>query len=142
MSHPSCSCSGVHIGRDQSVNNGPGPLTVNYDNRVVQQTVARRVERHIQGTVEEEKGYAEYGEYKHGDIQIIGAIHSERINLKRYNPATGRYVPVDCQRSIVLGRIISGEGVGTIVTVEAYEGDDAPKEWKQRFLGHTTGQSL
>ncbi|KAK1221296.1 hypothetical protein PQX77_015896 [Marasmius sp. AFHP31] len=143
MSHPSSSCSEAHIGRDQNNNYGNGPVTINNDNRVVQQTVTRRTRWRIQGTEEEEERYAEYGEYKHGDIQIIGAIHSERVTT-RYDPTTGQYVPVDCdcERSIVLGKIVSGEGIGTIVTVESYEGEDAPKEWKQRFLCHTTGKSF
>ncbi|KAK1234277.1 hypothetical protein PQX77_002523 [Marasmius sp. AFHP31] len=142
MSHPSSSCSEVHTGRDQNINYGPGPFTINNDNRVVQQKVARRTRWRIQGTEEEEERYAEYGEYKHGDIQIIGAIHSERVKKTRYDPTTGLRVPVDCERSIVLGKIVSGEGIGTIVTVESYEGEDAPKEWKQRFLCHTTGKSF
>ncbi|KAK1225545.1 hypothetical protein PQX77_011515 [Marasmius sp. AFHP31] len=140
MSHPSCSCSEGHIGRDQNINYGDGPFTINYDNRVVQQTVARQTRWRIQGTKEEEERYAEYGEHKHGDIQIIGSIHTERV--ERYNPTTRRYAPINCERSIVLGKIVSGEGVGTIVTVESYEGEDAPKEWKQRFLCHTTGKSF
>ncbi|KAK1221297.1 hypothetical protein PQX77_015897 [Marasmius sp. AFHP31] len=143
MSHPSSSCSEAHIGRDQNNNYGPGPFTINNDNRVVQQTVARQTRWRIQGTEEEEERYAEYGEYKHGDIQIIGRIHTERVK-NRYDPTTGQRVPVDCdcERSIVLGKIVSGEGIGTIVTVESYEGKDAPKEWKQRFLCHTTGKSF
>ncbi|KAK1226635.1 hypothetical protein PQX77_010382 [Marasmius sp. AFHP31] len=144
MSHPSSSCSEAHIGRDQNNNYGSGPVTINNDNRVVQQTVARQTRWQIQGTEEEEERYAEYGEYKHGDIQIIEPIHTERVTKTRYDPTTGCYVAVDCdcERSIVLGKIVSGEGIGTIVTVESYEGEDAPKEWKQRFLCHTTGKNL
>ncbi|KAK1227736.1 hypothetical protein PQX77_009254, partial [Marasmius sp. AFHP31] len=59
MSHPSCSRSEGHIGRDQNINYGSGPLTINNDNRVVQQTVARRTRWQIQGTEEEEERYAE-----------------------------------------------------------------------------------
>ncbi|KAK1225682.1 hypothetical protein PQX77_011365 [Marasmius sp. AFHP31] len=141
MSHPSSSCSEGHIGRDQNNNYGSGPITINNDNRVVQQTVARRTRWRIQGTEEEEERYAEYSEYKHGDIHIIGAIHSERVK-DRYDTTTRRYVPINCERSIALGKIVSGEGIGTIVTVESYEGEDAPKEWKQWFLCHTTGKSF
>ncbi|KAJ8083398.1 hypothetical protein PM082_009270 [Marasmius tenuissimus] len=138
MSQPLDSCSGVHIGRDQNANYGPGPYTVNYDNRIIQHRT-RSTYRHVRGTDEEEAQYEEYSEYRHSDIQIIGKIHSER--LTKSDSKTGRDVPLDCEKSIVLGRIVSGEGMGTIVTVEAYEGSDAPKEWKRRFLCHT-GQSF
>ncbi|KAJ8083394.1 hypothetical protein PM082_009266 [Marasmius tenuissimus] len=142
MSHPlPDSCSKVHIGRDQNVNHGHGPYTVNYDNRVIQHRT-RSTYRHIQGQTEEEEAeYEEYGEYRHGDIQIIGTIHSEKL-LGKFDWMTMKYAPFDCQKSVMLGRIVSGEGVGTMVTVEAYEGSDAPEEWKEHFVCHTTGQSL
>ncbi|KAJ8083402.1 hypothetical protein PM082_009274 [Marasmius tenuissimus] len=139
MSYPSSSRSEVYIGRDSNANYGSGAYTINYDNRIIQHR-PRSTYRYIRGRTEEEEAeYEEYGEYRHSDIQIIGKIHSEQ--LKRYDPTTRRTVRIDCKRSIVLGVIVSGEGVGAMATVEAYEGSDAPEEWKQCF-SHHTGQTF
>ncbi|KAJ8083383.1 hypothetical protein PM082_009255 [Marasmius tenuissimus] len=113
------SYSEAYVGRDHNANYGSGNFTVN--NQVLQQR--RPIDWEICGTKEEEKVYGQYSEYRHGDIQIIGPIYSERV--KKFDWSVGRYVPFDCERSIVLGKIVSGEGMGTIVTVEAYEGRDA-----------------
>ncbi|KAJ8083396.1 hypothetical protein PM082_009268 [Marasmius tenuissimus] len=125
MSYSSSSRSEVYIGRDSNANYGPGAYTVNYDNRIVQQR--RPIDWDIRGTEEEERQYGQYGEYKHGDIEIIGTIDRKRIHRTYYDRTIKRFVPFNCQQSIVLARIVSGERVGTIVTVEAYEGSDAPK---------------
>ncbi|KAJ8087353.1 hypothetical protein PM082_006183 [Marasmius tenuissimus] len=127
--------------RDQNVNTGFGNFTVN--NQVIQQTQPRY--RYIRGTEEEEAEYEEasktchslivlhadsgrifqYGEYKRSDIRLCQEIHRERIT-KIYDWTTNQYIPIDCERSIFLGEIVSGDGRGTIVTVEAYDGRDAP----------------
>ncbi|KAJ8083385.1 hypothetical protein PM082_009257 [Marasmius tenuissimus] len=121
--------------RDNNANYGLGSYTINYDNRVIQQTRST-YRRHVRGTEEEEAEYAEYGEYRHGDIQLLKMIDCERVFDRR----TGRFI--ECKRCIFVGKVMSGEGIGTIVTVEAYEGSDAPEAWKQRFLCLATGQSL
>ncbi|KAJ8087504.1 hypothetical protein PM082_006335 [Marasmius tenuissimus] len=110
--------------RDRNSNYGLGSFTVN--SSVIQQTVTRRLKWYIQGTKEEEEKYEEYGEYKHGDIQFFKPIHHERLR-GRYDSTTKQWVTADCERSIVLGQIVSGEGKGTIVTVEAFEGRNAPE---------------
>ncbi|KAJ8087343.1 hypothetical protein PM082_006173 [Marasmius tenuissimus] len=114
--------------RDHNINSGPGAFTINNDNRVMQQ--ARSTYRHIRGTEEEEAEYEEYREYKRGDIQLLQLIHRQKT-----------FWHSDCERSIFIGRVVAGDGIGNIVTVEAYGGRDAPKEWKYGFA-HYSGQTL
>ncbi|KAJ8087310.1 hypothetical protein PM082_006140 [Marasmius tenuissimus] len=121
--------------RDHNVNNGPGTLTVNNDNRVIQQ--ARSTYRHIRGTSEgEEAEYEEYGEYKRGDIQLLEKIcHEEHV----FGRKRGRYM--ECERSVFIGQVVAGDGRGVIVTVEAFKGRNAPEGWKESFAQHS-GRSL
>ncbi|KAL0062298.1 hypothetical protein AAF712_010867, partial [Marasmius tenuissimus] len=110
--------------RDHNVNNGPGNFTVN-NNNIVQQKTARRIKWHIQGSEEEEAEYEEYGEYRRSDIQLLKMIHHEK---RVFDREKGGFV--ECERSIFMGQVVSGDGKGTIVTVEAYEGRDAPEmQW-------------
>ncbi|KAK1227732.1 hypothetical protein PQX77_009250 [Marasmius sp. AFHP31] len=68
--------------RDHNVNNGLGNFTVN-NNNIVQQTTARRIKWHIQGSEEEEAEYEEYGEYRRSDIQLLKMIHHEERTFNR-----------------------------------------------------------
>ncbi|KAJ8087363.1 hypothetical protein PM082_006193 [Marasmius tenuissimus] len=106
--------------RDNNINNGPGTLTVNNDNRIIQQS--RSTARHIRGTEEEEAEYEEYGEYKRGDVQLLERIHHEE---RVFNWERGRYM--ECERGIFIGKILTGDGKGAIVTVESYKGREAPE---------------
>ncbi|KAK1222945.1 hypothetical protein PQX77_014181 [Marasmius sp. AFHP31] len=141
MSHPTASFSSpsdlefqvVQIGRDYNVNRGTGTFTVNNDNRVVEQT--RPITWHIQGTEEEEEEYDQYSEYRRSDVRLFQRIHHER--LKEWDSETAQYVLSECERSIWLGEILSGDGKGNIVTVVSYEGQDAPKKWKNSFQRHS-----
>ncbi|KAJ8087361.1 hypothetical protein PM082_006191 [Marasmius tenuissimus] len=125
--------SALRIGRDQNVNNGSGSITV--DNRIIQQTIVRRINWYIQGTVEEEEEYEQYGEYKRSDIRMYQEIHRERVNI--YDRMADEFALIDCERSIFLGEIVSGDGIGNIVTVEAYGKRDAPKRWKRSFASYS-----
>ncbi|KAJ8083389.1 hypothetical protein PM082_009261 [Marasmius tenuissimus] len=122
--------------RDHNVNNGPGNFTVN-NNNIVQQTTARRIKWHIQGSEEEEAEYEEYGEYRRSDIQLLKMIHHEK---RVFDREKGGFA--ECERSIFMGQVLSGDGKGTIITVEAYEGRDAPENWKKQFSFHATGRSF
>ncbi|KAK1222951.1 hypothetical protein PQX77_014187 [Marasmius sp. AFHP31] len=145
----------AHYGRDHNVNNSSGILTVNNDyRRIIQQ--ARPIMWHIRGSEEEEAEYDQvckteswslpalsdhtswnfqYGEYRRGDIELLQRIHHE--TLTKWDEEAGLYVPLRCERSIWLGKIVSGDGKGTIVTVVSYQGQDAATEWKQAFQGHS-----
>ena len=74
----------------------------------------------------------QYGEYKRGDIQPLREIHRERIKAG-YDRETRQFSPFDCERSVFLGKIVSGDEKGTIVTVECFEGPSAP-EVRSRVL--------
>ncbi|KAJ8087324.1 hypothetical protein PM082_006154 [Marasmius tenuissimus] len=119
--------------RDCNINSGPGTFTVNNNNRVIQQ--ARLTYRHIRGTEEEEAEYEEYDEYKRSDIQLYQEIHRERVKI--YDQMTDEFVSIDCKQHIFLGEIVSGDRRGMIVTVEAYDGHDAPERWKRSFASYS-----
>ncbi|KAJ8092458.1 hypothetical protein PM082_023711 [Marasmius tenuissimus] len=126
----------VHIGRDQNVNNGPGSLIVNNNNRITQES--RPIRWYIQGTEAEEAEYDQYGEYRRGDIQLLRMIH--RRNLEKWDRKTHRHV-FDCEQSVWLGEIVSGNEKGTIVTVECYQGQGAPEVWKHGFQRYSVNLS-
>jgi len=67
----------------------------------------------------------QYGEYKRGDIQLLQMIYREQV--KKFDRETRQLIPIDCERSIFLGKIVSGDEKGTIVTVECFEGQSAPE---------------
>ncbi|KAK1228048.1 hypothetical protein PQX77_008927 [Marasmius sp. AFHP31] len=113
--------------RDSNVNNGSGTFTINNDNRVIQQS--RSTWRHIRGTEEEEAEYEEYGEYKRGDIRLLERIYHER--RERFDHQRGQFTA--CERNIFIGQVVAGDGIGKIVTVEAFAGHDAPEAWKKSF---------
>ncbi|KAJ8087391.1 hypothetical protein PM082_006221 [Marasmius tenuissimus] len=114
--------------RDQNVNTGLGNLTVN--NQTFQQTRSRS--RYIRGTEEEEAEYEEYGEYKRGDIELLERIHHEARVFDRR-----RGCHIECERSIFVGKVLTGEGKGAIVTVESYQGREAPAKWKESFASYS-----
>ncbi|KAJ8087402.1 hypothetical protein PM082_006232 [Marasmius tenuissimus] len=118
--------------RDQNFNFGFGNFTVN-NNTVIQQKRSRH--RYITGTEEEEAEYDEYHEIKRSDIRLNQMIYRERV--KRYDEATGHWIPTDCERSTFLGEIVSGDQKGTIVTVEAYKGSEASEDWRKSFLSYS-----
>ncbi|KAK1228049.1 hypothetical protein PQX77_008928 [Marasmius sp. AFHP31] len=117
--------------RDLNINSGSGTFTINNDNRVIQQ--ARSTYRHIRGTEEEEAEYEEYGEYKRGDIQLLERIYHEKSGMFDYR----RGQLTKCERNIYIGQVMAGDGIGRIVTVEAFTGDDAPGNWKERFATYS-----
>ncbi|KAJ8092465.1 hypothetical protein PM082_023718 [Marasmius tenuissimus] len=141
MSHPTASSSSlsdlelqvVQIERDYNVNRGTGTFTVNNDNSVVEQT--RPITWYIQGTEEEEEEYDQYSEYRRSDVRLLQRIHHER--LKEWDSEAAQDVLSECERSIWLGEILSGDRKGNIVTVVSYEGQDAPEKWKNSFQRHS-----
>ncbi|KAK1226812.1 hypothetical protein PQX77_010194, partial [Marasmius sp. AFHP31] len=112
----------VHTKRNQVINNGSGTITIINDSRIINH--ARSTQRHTQGTEEEEVEYDQYTEYKSCEVQPLELIHREKV----WDRTTLQFV--DCERSIWLGKIVSGFEKGTIVTIECYRGQDAPKKWK------------
>ncbi|KAK1216191.1 hypothetical protein PQX77_021187 [Marasmius sp. AFHP31] len=128
----------VHTKRNQVINNGSGTITIINDSRVINH--ARSTQRHAQGTEEEEVEYErwlslaalmahgsriyQYTEYKRCEVQPLELIHREKV----WDQTTSQFV--GCERSIWLGEIVSGNEKGTIVTIECYQGQDAPKKWK------------
>ncbi|KAJ8087411.1 hypothetical protein PM082_006241 [Marasmius tenuissimus] len=118
--------------RDQNINFGYGNFTVN-NNTVIQQK--RSTYRYIRGTEEEEAEYEQYGEYKRSEIRLHQMI--SRGRLETYDPMAGHCVPIGCERSTFLGEIVSGDQKGTMVIVEAYEGSEAPEDWKQSFITYS-----
>ncbi|KAJ8092449.1 hypothetical protein PM082_023702 [Marasmius tenuissimus] len=60
----------VHIGRDQNVNNGPGSLIVNNNNRITQES--RPIRWYIQGTKAEEAEYDQVG----NDRESLGVLQA------------------------------------------------------------------
>ncbi|KAJ8087415.1 hypothetical protein PM082_006245 [Marasmius tenuissimus] len=121
----------VHSWRDQNSNHGSGSFTVN--NTVFQQT--QSTSRYIRGTEEEEAEYEQYGEYKRSEIRLHQMI--SRGRLETYDSMAGQLVPISCERSTFLGEIVSGSQKGTIVIVEAYEGSEAPEDWRQSFVTYS-----
>ncbi|KAK1217348.1 hypothetical protein PQX77_020009, partial [Marasmius sp. AFHP31] len=106
--------------RDLNINSGPGTFIINNDNRAIRQ--ARSTYRHIRGTEEEEAEYEEYSEYKRGDIQLLKRIYHEKCGT--FDHWRGQLTK--CERNIFIGRVVAGDGIGQIVTVEAFAGRDAP----------------
>ncbi|KAJ8092714.1 hypothetical protein PM082_007043 [Marasmius tenuissimus] len=128
---PSCSSSELRVvpsRRDHNVNNGSGNFNV-HNTSVIQQ--AKRIRWYIQGTDEEEEEYDQYNEYRRSDIRLLRKIHHEILG--EWDRETRRYVPLDCERSVWLGEIMSGDQKGTIVTVVGYQGRNASEEWKSNF---------
>ncbi|KAJ8092680.1 hypothetical protein PM082_007009 [Marasmius tenuissimus] len=123
----------VRLGRDHNVNNGFGNFTVNNDNRVTQQK--NSIRWHIRGTEEEEEEYDQYNEYRRGDIRLFQQICFEKLD--KWDQRACRHVPSDCEQSVFLGEVLSGEGKGTIVTVVSHQGQDAPEKWKNSFQRHS-----
>ncbi|KAK1221166.1 hypothetical protein PQX77_016031 [Marasmius sp. AFHP31] len=140
MSHPTHDQAGfissnselrlVHVERDYNLNSGAGDFTVNNDNRIIRQK--RQIRWHIRGTKEEEAEYDQYGEYRRSDIRLLHLIQRETLRGVD-DGEMGQSVSFDCERSIFFGKVLLGEGKGTIVTVVSYEGQDAPERWKNTF---------
>ncbi|KAK1223987.1 hypothetical protein PQX77_013123 [Marasmius sp. AFHP31] len=114
--------------RDQNFNFGFGSFTVN--NTVIEQK--RFTYRYIRGTEEEEAEYNEYHEIKRGDIRLHKMIHRGRREV--LDVKTLEFVPIGSERSTFIGEIISGDQKGTVVVVEAYEGSEAPEDWRKSFV--------
>ncbi|KAK1229463.1 hypothetical protein PQX77_007481 [Marasmius sp. AFHP31] len=119
----------VQIGRDYNVNSGPGIFIVKNDSRVIHQT--RPIMWYIRGNEEDEAEYDQYGEFRRSDVRLLQRIYHEK--LKERDSDLDQYVPFDCEQSIWLGEILSGDGKGKIVTVVSYQGKDAPEKWKESF---------
>ncbi|KAJ8092687.1 hypothetical protein PM082_007016 [Marasmius tenuissimus] len=119
----------VLSGRDQNIINGSGTFNVHNNTSVIQQ--AQRIRWYIRGTDEEEGEYDQYNEYRRSDIRFLQKIHHEI--LSKWDRETCRYVPLDCERSVWLGKIMTGDQKGVIVTVVCYQGRNASEEWKNTF---------
>ncbi|KAK1233191.1 hypothetical protein PQX77_003667, partial [Marasmius sp. AFHP31] len=131
--HPNSSGPGlrvVQVERDYNVNSGSGIFIVNNRTKFIQG--ARSIRLHIQGTEEEEEEYDQYFEYRRSDIRLLRKIHHEKVWDLRL------CVQIDCERSVWLAEILSGDGKGRIVTVVSYQGQDAPEIWKTTFRDSTT----
>ncbi|KAJ8092722.1 hypothetical protein PM082_007051 [Marasmius tenuissimus] len=125
---PSSELRVVSSGRDHNVNNGSGNFNV-HNTSLIQQ--ARPIQWYIRGTDEEEEKYDQYNEYRRSDIRLLRKIHHEI--LSEWDRETRRYVRLDCERSVWLGEIMSGDQKGTIVTVVCYQGHNTSEEWKNTF---------
>ncbi|KAJ8092470.1 hypothetical protein PM082_023723 [Marasmius tenuissimus] len=143
MSHPTLSSRSDHpvssnlesrilqIGRDFNVNSGSGIFIVNNRTKFIQG--AQSIRLHIQGTEEEEEEYDQYFEYRRSDIRLLRKVHHETVWDRR------NFTPLNCERSVWLAEVLSGDGKGRIVTVVSYQGHDAPEIWKNTFQRHSTG---
>ncbi|KAJ8092473.1 hypothetical protein PM082_023726 [Marasmius tenuissimus] len=111
----------IQVGRDYNVNSGSGIFIVNNRTKVIKG--ARSIRVHIQGTEEEEEEYDQYFEYRRSDIRLLRKIHHGRV----WDSKKGPLYPSNCERSVWLAEILSGDGKGSIVTVVSYQGQDAPE---------------